>query len=273
MKRVVSNASRPVSLAALAVLALFFTAGCESDTPGDHSAPAAAAGHEMAALNTLTAAEKQAGWVLLFDGKTFDGWRGYRKDHVPTEHWTIEDGVIHKIASGKVPLMADGQPMAGGDIMTIEPYENFELSFEWKVAPGANSGIKYNVIESMSEGNPLGFEYQVLDDDLHPDAKMGRDGNRTAAGLYDLIPPANKKLNPVGEWNQGKIVFDGNHAEHWLNGQKTLEYDLGSSRMDSLLALSKYAPIEGFGDKHAGHIVLQDHNDDVWYRNIKVRRL
>ncbi|MDZ4701623.1 MAG: DUF1080 domain-containing protein [Rhodothermales bacterium] len=263
--------------ACLATLLFVFvvtaSAGCGGDAPPTDIDTPTTAVAATPVLNTLTDAERDAGWQLLFDGSTFDGWRGYRKDHVPLEHWTIEDGVIHKIASGKVPLMADGQPMAGGDIMTVATYENFEVSFDWKVAPGANSGIKYNVVESMSDTNPLGFEYQVLDDDLHPDAMMGRDGNRTAAGLYDLIAPADKALNPAGAWNSGRILFNGAHAEHWLNGKKTLEYDLGSTRMDSLLSLSKYAPIAGFADKRAGHIVLQDHNDDVWYRNIKIRTL
>ena len=125
----------------------------------------------------------------------------------------------------------------------------------------------------MSDQNPLGFEYQVLDDENHPDAKMGNGTNRTASGLYDLISPQNKSLNPVGQWNHGRIIFNGTQGEHWLNGQKVLEYELGSARMDSLLAASKYAPIEGFGDKRAGHVVLQDHNDDVWYRNIKIKEL
>lgn len=223
--------------------------------------------------NTLSAEEASEGWVLLFDGDSFEGWRGYRKDEVPTEHWKVEDGSIHKIASGDVPLMADGQPQQGGDIITLSKYENFELSFEWKVALGANSGIKYNVIEEMSDQNPLGFEYQVLDDDNHPDAKMGNGTNRTASGLYDLISPQNKAVKPVGQWNHGRILFNGLHGEHWLNGEKVLEYDLDTPRMDSLLAASKYAPIEGFGDKKAGHVVLQDHNDDVWFRNIKIREL
>ena len=223
--------------------------------------------------NTLTEAEISEGWILLFDGESFDGWRGYRMNDVPTEHWKIENGSIHKIASGDVPLMADGQPQQGGDIITLKKYDNFELSFEWKVAHAANSGIKYNVIEEMSDQNPLGFEYQILDDEHHPDAKMGNGTNRTASGLYDLISPENKTLMAVGQWNHGRIIFNGLHGEHWLNGQKVLEYDLGSSRMDSLLAASKYAPIEGFGDKKTGHIVLQDHNDDVWFRNIKVREL
>ena len=253
------------------VVALFATA-CETDDTGDMEA-AAAMTEETAPPNTLTAAEETAGWELLFDGQSFEKWRGYNKDAVPESHWAIEDGTIHKIASGKVPLMDDGQPIDGGDIITRKKYENFELSFEWKVAPGANSGIKYNVIEEMSDANPLGFEYQVLDDDLHPDATMGNGVNRTAAGLYDLIGPENKQLKPVGEWNHGRIIFNGKHGEHWLNGAKVLEYDLDTPRMDSLLAISKYDPIENFGQKRTGHIVLQDHNDDVWYRNIKVREL
>ena len=259
------------NLPLLTFLCLVVLWGCEKNGDEMYDAPVAEAA--MAAVNTLTDAEKEDGWMLLFNGSTFDGWRGYRKDGIPEEHWTIEDGVIHKIASGKVPLMADGQPMDGGDIITIKKYENFEFSFEWKVAEAANSGIKYNVIEEMSDGNPLGFEYQVLDDDGHPDAKMGNGTNRTAASLYDLISAENKMVRPVGEWNHGRIIFNGTHGEHWLNGKKVLEYDLGTPRMDSLLAASKYAPIEGFGDKRTGHIVLQDHNDDVWYRNLKVKEL
>lgn len=225
------------------------------------------------APNTLTAEEQAAGWELLFDGSSLEQWRGYRKDHVPESHWAIEDGTIRKIATAKVPLMADGQPVDGGDIITIEKFENFEFSFEWKVSPAANSGIKYNVVEEMSDGNPLGFEYQVLEDEGHPDAKMGSGTNRTAAGLYDLISPTNKEVKPIGEWNHGRIIFNGNHGEHWLNGKKVLEYDLDTPRMDSLIAASKYAPIENFGKKRTGHIVLQDHSDDVWYRSLKVRKL
>ena len=160
--------------------------------------------------------------------------------------------------------------------MTRETFRDFEFAFEWKVAPGANSGVKYNVSEELSiAAEPvtaaLGFEYQVLDDSLHADAELP--SHRTAA-LYDMIPPnENKRTNPVGEWNQARIVFVGNHGEHWLNGEKVVEYDLDSPRFDSLLAASKYAKFEGFADKRDGHIVLQDHKDDVWYRNVRVRRL
>ncbi len=227
--------------------------------------------------NTLSEAERAEGWRLLFDGDTFAGWRGLGRDSIPEAHWIIEDGSIRKVASGDVPTAPDGQPLEGGDIMTVNAYEDFELVLEWKVAPGANSGIKYNVDEGMSTSMPppfaaLGFEYQILDDDLHPDAQNGP--NRTAAALYDMIAPgAAKLLRPVGEFNEAHVVFRGGHGEHWLNGTKVVEYDLGTDRFESLLAASKYAPIEGFADKRRGHIVLQDHGDNVWFRNIKIREL
>jgi hypothetical protein len=229
------------------------------------------------AHNVLSAAERQAGWRLLFDGQTLNGWRGLGRDTVPTAHWRVEDGAIRKVASGEVPVAPDGQPMAGGDLMTGEAFRDFEFSFEWRVAPGANSGIKYNVSEDVSMRNPprhaaLGFEYQVLDDDRHPDAQ-----NRThrAGDLYNLIEANERKqLSPVGEWNQARIVFVGNRGEHWLNGEKILEYEMGTPEMDSLFARSKWSDIPEFIERRdAGHVVLQDHNDDVWYRNLKIREV
>ncbi len=227
--------------------------------------------------NQLSPVELEAGWRLLFDGTSFDGWRGLGRDEVPLEHWTIEAGAIRKVASADVPTAADGQPLEGGDIMTVETFDDFELMFEWKVAAGANSGIKYNVSEEMSTSAPpvhaaLGFEYQILDDDGHPDAQNGP--NRTAGALYDLIGPApNKQLRPVGEFNEARLVFRGGHGEHWLNGAKVLEFDLETDAFAERLAASKYQPIEGFADQRAGHIVLQDHGDDVWFRSIKIRQL
>jgi len=229
---------------------------------------------QSAAENVLTAQEKTQGWILLFDGKTFAGWRGLGYDRVPPEHWVIENGAIKKVPTKDVPLQKDGQPLVGGDLMTIEEFEDFELAFDWKISPGGNSGVKYNVSEEMSTANPpshaaLGFEYQVLDDDKHPDAKNGP--NRTAGALYDLIGPRNKSLKPVGEYNTSKIVFIGKHGEHWLNGVKILEFDLDTPAFGRLLAKSKYKDIPKFAEKRKGHIVLQDHTDAVWYRNIKIR--
>jgi hypothetical protein len=226
--------------------------------------------------NTLTVPEQRAGWRLLFDGKTFNGWRGLGYDTVPTAHWKIENGTIRKLADGQVPRLPDGQPAAGGDLMTRETFRDFELTWEWKISPGGNSGVKYNVSEVISMANApnhaaLGFEYQMLDDSLHEDNKVP---SHRAGALYDLIPPnANKVLAPVGEWNASRIVFRGNHGEHWLNGRKIVEFELGTPLMDSLLAKSKYRNIKGFGDKRAGHIVLQDHVDEVYFRTIKIRIL
>jgi hypothetical protein len=226
--------------------------------------------------NTLTDAERRAGWRLLFDGRTFDGWRGLGYDSVPTAHWKIENGAIRKLADGEVPRLPDGQPAAGGDLMTRESYRDFELTWEWKISRAGNSGVKYNVSEEISVANApnhaaLGFEYQMLDDDLHEDNKVP---SHRAGALYDLIPPnASKTLEPVGEWNSSRLLFRGNHGEHWLNGQKVVDFDLGTPLMDSLMAKSKYRDIQGFAQKRAGHIVLQDHVDEVFFRNIKIRPL
>lgn len=231
---------------------------------------------ESAAPNTLTQSEVEAGWQLLFDGESMNQWTGLGRDSVPSAHWQVEDGTIHKLESDNVPTQADGQPLEGGDIMTVETYRDFEFAFEWRVAEGANSGVKYNVSESLSVANQpehaaLGFEYQVLDDERHPDAE---DPTHRAAGLYDLIAPnENKSLDPPGEWNTARIVLDGMHGEHWLNGELVVEYDMDTARFDSLFAASKYVDIDGFRTRRAGHIVLQDHSDSVWFRNLKVRRL
>ena len=228
------------------------------------------------APNTLTPAEQAAGWRLLFDGSSFAGWRGLGYDSVPTTHWKIEDGAIKKIPAGEIPRMADGQPAAGGDLMTTERFDDFELRWEWKIGRAGNSGVKYNVSEPFSMANAanhaaLGFEYQLLDDSLHEDNKVE---SHRAGGLYDLIPPgATKSLKPVGEWNSSAIVFRGNHGEHWLNGAKVVEFDLGTPQMDSLLAKSKYRSIQNFAQRRRGHVVLQDHGEEVYFRSLKIRAL
>lgn len=242
--------------------------GCSSDSASDSDG--------QQSQNALTDAEREDGWTLLFDGEGFDEWVGLGRDSIPDGHWTIEDGTIRKVESDDVPTADDGQPLEGGDIMTAETYRDFELKLEWKTSEGGNSGIKYNVSDSLSTAHEpqhaaLGFEYQLLDDDRHPDAE---EPSHRAGALYDLVPPNEQKaLNPVGEWNQARVVFRGSHGEHWLNGEKVLEYDLDSARFDSLFAESKYADIEGFRTRRAGHIVLQDHGNDFWFRNIKIREL
>lgn len=239
-------------------------------------APSAAAQSGKERPNQLTAAERAAGWRLLFDGQTLAGWRGLGYDSVPTAHWHVAAGAIEMIAGDSVPRMPDGQPASGGDLMTVDTFRDFELAFEWRVIPGANSGVKYNVSEDFSLAHAsnhaaLGFEYQILDDSLNEDNKLA---THRAAALYDLVAPNDRKhLAPVGEWNRSRIVFRGMHGEHWLNGEKILDFDLGTPRMDSLLGASKYRTIPGFADRRAGHIILQDHDGEAFYRDIKIRDL
>jgi len=226
--------------------------------------------------NTLTDAERAAGWTLLFDGQTLHGWRGLGFTGIPTGHWVVADGSIKKVASGKIPVQADGQPLEGGDLISEGKYRDFELSWEWKVAPGANSGVKYNVSETLSTTiapthAAKGFEYQMLDDDRHPDGQLP---THRASALYDLVAAnERKRLRPVGEWNVSRIVLAGGHGEHWLNGEKVVEYDLATAHMDSALAASKYRSMSWFADRRPGHIALQDHGDEVYFRSVKIRSL
>ncbi|MEX2153449.1 MAG: DUF1080 domain-containing protein [Gemmatimonadaceae bacterium] len=227
------------------------------------------------APNTVSGDEREAGWRLLFDGETFDGWRGLGYDSVPSAHWKIENGAIKKIPRGQVARMPDGQPAAGGDLMTRETFADFELSWEWKIGRGGNSGVKYNVSEEISmAASPshaaLGFEYQLLDDSLAEDNKIP---SHRAGALYDMIAPSAVTVRPAGEWNVSRLVFRGNHGEHWLNGSKVVEFELGTPRTDSLLAKSKYRSIQNFAQRRTGHIVLQDHGEEVYFRNIKIRDL
>ena len=215
------------------------------------------------------------GWRVLFDGKSFKGWRGLGYDSVPTAHWIVENGAIKKVPRGQVARMPDGQPAAGGDLMTVDTFRDFELAWEWKIGRGGNSGVKYNVSEQFSLTNAanhaaLGFEYQLLDDSLAEDNKIP---SHRAGALYDMIAPAANAAKPAGEWNQSRLVYRGNHGEHWLNGKKIVEYEMGTAHFDSLLARSKYRNIENFAERRTGHIVLQDHGEEVYFRNIRIRVL
>ncbi len=228
-------------------------------------------------LNQLSEQEKEQGWKLLWDGATTNGWRGAKIDHFPKSGWEIKDGVLSVLGS-------DGSESEnGGDIITEKTYKNFELSVDFKFTEGANSGIKYFVDPELNKGkgSAIGCEFQILDDDVHPDAKMGVAGNRTLASLYDLIP-ANatfyspnerpKRVNKYN-WNRAKIIVQGSHVSHYLNGIKVVEYERGTQMWRALVAYSKYKNWPNFGEAESGHILLQDHGDLVFYRNIKIKEL
>lgn len=221
--------------------------------------------------NSLSEFEKKAGWKLLFDGKTNKGWVKAYGQAFPANGWTIKDGLL------TVAPPADGKSV-GGDIVTKEEYSAFDLSFDFRLTPGANSGLKYFVTlkEENTNGAGIGLEYQLLDDSLHPDAKMGRGGNRTLASLYDMIKAekTSRFIKQPGRWNTGRIiVYPNNHVEHYLNGIKVLEYDRGSGAYRDLVAISKYAIYPHFGEAPKGHILLQDHGNEVSFRSIKIRKL
>jgi hypothetical protein len=210
-----------------------------------------------AAENELTAAEKQAGWQLLFDGKTFSGWRGYLNK--PIAGWDVQDGTLHAIAKTR-----------GVELITEKKYHDFELTWEWKLPPAGNNGVKYFVTEDRPSAP--GHEYQMLDDLRHPDSKAGP--LRHTAAFYFVLPAAaDKPYREPGEWNQSKIVVRGKTVEHWLNGRNVLTYEIGSEAVRAGIAKSKFANQPGFGEKIAGHIMLTYHSDDCWYRNIKLREL
>ncbi len=219
--------------------------------------------------NTISDEEKAQGWQLLWDGKTTDGWRGARLKTFPAKGWKIEDGVL------KVMKSDGGESTNGGDIVTIKKYKNFELSVDFKITKGANSGIKYFVDTELNkgEGSSIGCEFQILDDKEHPDANAGVKGNRKLGSLYDIIPAPTNKPFRNNFYNNARIVVKGSKVEHYLNDVKIVEYERGTQMWRALVNFSKYNVWPGFGEAEEGHILLQDHGDEVFFQNIKIKVL
>ena len=228
--------------------------------------------------NQLTEREKQEGWKLLWDGKTSEGWRGAKLDEFPSRGWKIKNGELMVESSG------GGEARNGGDIVTTKEYENFILEVDFKFTKAGNSGIKYFVNTDLNkgEGSSIGCEFQILDDDFHPDAKLGKNGNRTVGSLYDLIPANAQNFNPdlpyqkyvfKYEWNRARVVVKGNNVEHYLNGVLVVKYTRGDQQWRDLVAGSKYHIWPNFGESKKGLILLQDHGNLTYFKNIKIKEL
>lgn len=264
------------------VISLFFLTGlfltgiiafsCKSaGTKSDDAEAKTEEVQEEAKLNELTQAEIDEGWKLLFDGKTSEGWRGFGKDSFP-KGWSVEDGTLHCMGSGR----GEAGAQEGGDIIYDKKFSNFDLKLEWKISEGGNSGIFY----LGQEGNydfiwKTAPEMQVLDNEKHPDAMLGKDGNRKAGSLYDLIPADPQNAKPAGEWNSVEIIVYKGTVVHKMNGETVLEYHLWTPEWNELVAGSKFPALnpDWANVAQEGYIGLQDHGDDVWYRNIKIKEL
>jgi len=197
-------------------------------------------------------------WIALFDGSSAAALRGYGEDSLPAS-WVVEDGELHAL------------PGSGLDLITRDTFADFELEFDWRVSPAGNSGVLYRVVESDGPSWTSGPEYQVLDDTGHPD---GQDARTSAAALYGLIAPnADKRLEPVGTYNTGRIVVDDGHVEHWLNGSRVIDYEWAGADVRSLVGASKFRDLTGFMAAEAGGVLLQHHGEEVWFRNVRIRRL
>jgi len=207
--------------------------------------------------------KEPGGWTSLFDGKTLNGWRGYKKPDASDTRWKVEDGLLTVSASGA------GDTHGQRDLITDATFRQFDLRWEWKISQGGNSGVKYFVLEDMPDA--IGHEFQMIDDERHPDAKIGP--HRQTAAFYDVFPASNRPMKPAGEWNTSEVTVRGNHVEHWLNGTRVLQYELDSPELKAGIAKSKFKNVARFGTLQDGHILVQDHGDQVWFRKIEIKRL
>ncbi|WP_297798296.1 DUF1080 domain-containing protein [uncultured Eudoraea sp.] len=267
---------RKISLVVIFGLILIPVLSSCKDKKADQKEEAAAVETEMvpeseeAPINALTPEEQADGWVLLFDGKTSEGWRGYKKENFPAG-WDIVDGTLHMIGSGR----GEAGSKDGGDIIYDKQFQNFTLSLEWKISEGGNSGIFYLGEEKLDYIWKTAPEMQVLDNEKHPDAKLGKDGNRMAGSLYDLIPAKPQNAKPVGEWNKVELTVYKGTVVHKQNGVNVVEYHLWTPEWNEMVAGSKFPDLNpDWADVPSkGYIGLQDHGDDVWFRNIKIKEL
>lgn len=203
------------------------------------------------------------GFKPMFDGKTLNGWRGYNKPDTAGTRWKVENGLV------TIPGTNEGDTKGQRDLITDATYDQFDIKWEWKIALGGNSGLKYFVLEDQPSA--IGHEYQMIDDERHPDAKIGP--HRQTAAFYDVFPAADRPLKPAGEWNTSEVIVKGNHVEHWLNGKRVLQYELDSPELRAAVAKSKFKDIARFGKPQKGHILIQDHGDQVWFRNVTIKPL
>ena len=212
---------------------------------------------------TSSATTSADGWIQLFDGKDLKGWRGYKKADASEGRWKVVDGIL------TLPSNGAGDTHGARDIISDATFDQFDLRWEWKISEGGNSGVKYFVLEDRNDA--IGHEYQLIDDARHPDAKIGP--HRQTAALYDVFPAHDRPMKPAGEWNTSEVIVKGKHVTHILNGKTVLEYDLESPELKAAIAKSKFKDIARFGTPQNGHILIQDHGDQVWYRKIEIKKL